>query len=693
MAVVVLAAWGAACEVDIVDRARETAPPAVAGAVRSITSPCVADVQGLGGYGYGWLGLRTDKTVWKGSPARLVSELADEVEAISDVDGESLHHCAIKTDGSLWCWGLNLHGQCGGGDTTPEISAPIPVLGLPDAVVEVSVSARFTCARLVDNSVWCWGSNIDGQIGTGSVSALELTPRRVEGLPTNVSRISAGYDHVCVIAGTDLWCWGGNLYGQIGAGDFSPPAELHLTPELVMTNIAKLSAGGFFTCVIDLSAQAYCWGDNESGHLGLGLGDTANRNVPTLVPALDDMADIDAGVRSACGLKNDGSVWCWGFQGRGRLGDGVYALDNTTQREEPQPVLGPLGEPGGATAIRFTEGAGCAIATDGSLWCWGWGTFLDGGTETATPVEVDLCNLPMMTELSPAAGSTLGGTHVVISGDAFQDGATVEFGAEPGTNVMFVSADQLEVDAPAYWPSVQDVKVTNPDGTVAILYDAFEFVPPPAAWLVLPAKGPIAGGVRVTVHGSRLRDGVVVSFDGIPATDAAFVDDGVEVTLPAHEAGVVEVTVENPDGQRADGEVLFTYVEPPTPESLDFTSGPPSGGTRVVITGKGFDWTSVVYFDDIAASSITYVDPQTIAAYTPPHEAAVVDVTVTNEDGQSGTLADAFTYGDGGGDGGGGDGGGGDGGCGCATSGRRGAPGPLVLLVIGLVVARRRRAG
>jgi alpha-tubulin suppressor-like RCC1 family protein len=666
-----------------VPEADEDEAPPVGETTLEIASPCVGDVQGLGGDGFGWLGLRSDGTVWKGFPAQNVPGLTD-VTAISDVDGESLHHCAIKSDGSLWCWGINTQGQCGNGAPVGELTEPYEV-PLSADVLEVAVSWDFTCALLDDNTVWCWGGNAYGQIGTGATSTNVLTPTQVTGLPANVSRVSAGYDHVCVIAGTDLWCWGGNLYGQIGAGDYTPPAPEHLTPELVMSNVQFISAGGFFNCAIDTSDQLWCWGDNASGHLGLGLGDTSNRNVPTMVPGMDDVAEVDTGVRSACGLNNDGSVECWGFQGSGRLGDGVYAMDDVTQREAPEPVHGFLGMANGASTLRVTEGAGCAVAMNGSLWCWGWGEFLDGGGPTAVPVEVNLCDLPMITMLDPASGSTAGGTHVVIHGDSFQDGATVDFGNTPGTNVTFVSQARIEVDAPAFFESTQDVTVTNPDGTVAQVLDGFQFLPPPAVWQVTPSSGSVEGGDRVVVLGSGLQADVTVTFDDADATDPVLVDGGVEVTTPAHAAGVVGVTVTNPDGGTDTTDMIFEFVVPPTPVSLDVAVGPTAGGTRVIITGDGFDWTSAVTFGGVPAESVTFADAMTLSVYTPAHDEGVVDIVVTNEDGLTGTLVGGFTFDDDPDTNGGGGGG-------CCSAGNDTPPsGSLVFALFGLLFVMRRK--
>lgn len=657
----------------------EPEPPPLGETTLEIGSPCIGDVQGTGGDGFGWIGLRSDGTVWEGSPARVIPELDGDVESISDVDGEALHYCAITTDGNVWCWGRNTSGQCGNAMPAGELPDPFNV-PLPAAATEVSVGWGFTCALLVDNTVWCWGINQLGQMGIGTTTTEELVPVQVTGLPNNVSRVSAGYDHTCVIAGTDLYCWGGNLYGQIGQNDTTPPDPPHLTPKLAMSNVQYISAGGFFNCAIDTTDQLWCWGDNADGHLG--LGDQSNRSVPTMVPGMDDVAEVDTGVRSACGLLNDGSVHCWGFQGSGRLGDGVYAMDDVTRRTFPAPVHGPLGQPGGAQSIRVTEGAGCAVATNGSLWCWGWGEFLDGGDQTAIPVEVNLCDLPMITSLDPATGSTLGGTHVVIHGDSFQDGATVTFGGMAGTNVSFVSAAQIEVDAPALFESVQDVVVTNPDGTSAIIEDGFAFLPPPSVWQVTPSSGSVEGGDRVTVLGSGLQPGVVVTFGDADATDPTIVDEGVEVTLPAHAAGVVDVTVTNPDGGSDTASMVFEFVVPPTPASLDVSVGPTAGGTRVIITGDGFDWTSAVTFGGVLAESVTYADPMTLSVYTPAHEAGTVDVVVTNDDGLTGTLAGGFTYDD--------DGGGGGGGC-CSAGNDTPPSGSLVFAVFGLLFVMRRR--
>lgn len=668
--------------------AGDSAPSSTA---RAVTAPCVGDVQGYGGLGYGWLGLRDDGTVWRGSPAQKVHELGADVVAVADVDGESLHQCAIRADGTLWCWGNNGRGQCGTGVATPELPAPSMVVGLPAGVASVSVSWDFTCALLVDGTVWCWGANSFGQLGDGTFED-RLTPVQVP-IGAGNDQISAGYDHTCALEDGVLSCWGGNLYGQIGAGHFTPPGPTHPSPTTVPGGPWQaLSAGGYFTCAIDTSDQLWCWGDNVSGHLGLGTGDTANRHTPALVPAMNDTAAVDTGVRSACGLKNDGSVWCWGYQGGGRLGDGVDAM---TQREAPMAIAMPP-----AATIRVTEGAGCATTTTGALWCWGWGFFLDGTAASSVPVEIDLCGLPSISSLSPPYGSTLGGSVVTINGDEFTDGAEVYFGNTVADEVTSVTATQIVAVAPMHWESTEDVRVELVDGKVAVLPDSFQFLTPPAVWQVAPASGPTAGGTTVTILGSALRDGVTVTFGGVVVDEVTITDEGAELVTPPHAPGLVEVVVTNFDGQTDTLVDAFEYVIPPTPISLFPSYGPVEGNTRVVITGEGFNWTSQVYFDDVLSPSITFVDENTVSAYTPPHEPGLVDVRVTNEDGQSGVLEQVFDYGGSPADAGaGGDGGGpgvenpGTGGCVCEAGsgrGRVGWGGVGVLLAAALALRTRR---
>ena len=127
------------------------------------------------------------------------------------------HTCAVKSDATLWCWGDNPAGQLGTDDTTPrQVPSAVVMTGMTGAT-QVAAGWNHTCALLADKTVACFGRNADGQLGDGTDQD-RMTPAVVQGL-SNVTGLVAGESHTCArIEGGDVRCWGRNDFGQLGDG-------------------------------------------------------------------------------------------------------------------------------------------------------------------------------------------------------------------------------------------------------------------------------------------------------------------------------------------------------------------------------------------------------------------------------------------------------------------------------------------
>jgi photosystem II stability/assembly factor-like uncharacterized protein len=169
--------------------------------------------------------------------------------------------------------------------------------------------------------------------------------------------------------------------------------------------------------------------------------------------------------------------------------------------------------------------------------------------------------------------------------------------------------------------------------------------PAPLATAIAPAIAPPTGGATFTITGGLFRPGATVTFGGTAAANATAVN-GMTITgtVPAHALGLVDVVVTNPDAQAATMTAGFEYVTAPTVTSVTPPRGRQSGYTSVTIAGTGFRPGLTVRFGGTLMGSYSLVDDQTITGNTPAHAAGVVDVVVTNADGQSGTLAAGYTY-------------------------------------------------
>ena len=251
---------------------------------------------------------------------------------------------------------------------------------------------------------------------------------------------------------------------------------------------------------------------------------------------------------------------------------------------------------------------------------------------------------PSIASISPNQGTVFGGTLVTIGGSGFKDGAVITFDALPASGVIVASDSAITSQTPPHSAGLVNVKVSNPDGQSATRNSGFRYVEGPAINTVFPQSGPAAGGTAVTISGGGFQSGATVAFDGLPSTNVVFVDAMTVTCLtPAHAAGVVDVTVTNPDQQTSTLENGFTFASFSI-ATIDPGSGPVTGGTEFVLAGAGFQEGAVVRFGSSTATEVVVQSSTTITGVTPLHPAGAVDVTVMNPDETEVVLEDGFTY-------------------------------------------------
>lgn len=275
------------------------------------------------------------------------------------VSAGDTHTCGIKSDDSVWCWGANASGQIG--DNTSGTNRIIPTAVNGGGAWKVVTSGNsFTCGIKSDDSLWCWGGNATGQLGDNTSGTNRLVPVAINGGGT-WKLVSAGSDFACGIKNDDtLWCWGSNGFGQIGDNTSG-------TNRLIPTAVNgggtwKLVSAGSHTCGIKSDDTVWCWGYNGQGQIGDNTSGN-NRLVPTAVNGGGTWKRVSAGTLHTCGIKNDDTFWCWGDNFVGQIGDNT----SFNTRLIPTAVNG-----GGAWKLAsagnyFT----CGSKIDNSLWCWG----------------------------------------------------------------------------------------------------------------------------------------------------------------------------------------------------------------------------------------------------------------------------------------------------------------------------------
>jgi alpha-tubulin suppressor-like RCC1 family protein len=261
-------------------------------------------------------------------------------------------------------WGLNDEGELGNGTQTNS-SRYGGVSGLGTGVVQVSAGGSFSLALTSAGTVWAWGLNFFGVLGDGTETT-SLTPVRVTGL-SGIIQVVAGGDHALALGSNGtVWAWGCDLYGQLGDG---MPSSMQFTPVKVpgLTGVTKIAAGESFSLALRSDGTVWAWGDNSSG--GLGDGTTAGSSVPVHVTGLSQVTSIAAGLGTAYAIRTSSitartSVWAWGENNTGELGDGT-----TTGHLIPEQVTGITAP--GIVGITAGQGFAEALGSDGSVWGWG----------------------------------------------------------------------------------------------------------------------------------------------------------------------------------------------------------------------------------------------------------------------------------------------------------------------------------
>ena len=269
---------------------------------------------------------------------------------------------AIKTDGTMWSWGYNGGGQLGTNNLTYR-SSPVQI-GALTAWSQIAAGFNFCLAVKNDGTMWSWGNNNAGRLGLND-TANRSSPVQIGAL-TTWYQIAAGQQFsVAIKTDGTMWSWGYNGSGQLGLGDAasrSSPVQIG-----ALTAWSQVAAGAAFSLAVKTDGTMWSWGLNNSGQLGLGDGGSyTQRSSPVQIGALTTWSKIAGGGAHSLAIKTDGTMWSWGNNGDGQLG-----LGNVVARSSPVQV-GAL-----TTWYQVAGGDGFtfAIKTNGTLWSWGLNQF------------------------------------------------------------------------------------------------------------------------------------------------------------------------------------------------------------------------------------------------------------------------------------------------------------------------------
>ncbi|MCA9592908.1 MAG: S8 family serine peptidase [Myxococcales bacterium] len=302
---------------------------------------------------------------------------------VDSVSAGGAHSCALLSTGAVRCWGAGLQGQLGYGntDTIGDDEAPFTAGDVPlgAAAIAVAAGGRHSCALLDTGAVRCWGAGQYGQLGYGFAHNVgdDEAPASVGDVPLGATAIAiaTGENHSCALLGSGaVRCWGLGQAGRLGygntenVGDDDTPAVMGNVP--LGAPATQIAAGKAHTCAVFADGSVRCWGFGLYGQLGTASTQNVGDNeLPTASVALGAPAvKVAAGGYHSCALLTDGSVRCWGYGLEGALGSGQTA---TIGDDEPPTAIAPVAL--GAAAVDVSCGAAfsCALLETGAVRCWG----------------------------------------------------------------------------------------------------------------------------------------------------------------------------------------------------------------------------------------------------------------------------------------------------------------------------------
>lgn len=288
--------------------------------------------------------------------------------------------CAIKGDQSLWCWGNGVEGATGHGLNRRQLQ-PTAVQGVTDAV-QVATDVGLSCAVTSTSRVMCFGTNAHGELGLGTTTSSDGRAHAVEAL-TDVAEVAVGRGFACALSAADgsVFCWGDNRKGQLGRGTLS---EMETFPDAVvgMPRATHIVAREATACAVRFDQKVFCWGGGVLGELGIGTLPTRPVATPTEVDGLGPVQDVALNGLGGCALLPTGQIRCWGRNQFGEVGSGTASTQPVLT---PTPVAGLV-----AKGIAAVSEAHCAHLQDDSVRCWGhnFEGFLhvaDGSTSVLQP--------------------------------------------------------------------------------------------------------------------------------------------------------------------------------------------------------------------------------------------------------------------------------------------------------------------
>ena len=520
-----------------------------------------------------------------------------EGKTIVQISAKVWYALALASDGTVYSWGFNSWGQLGNGTsgTANNASAPVAVktAGTPmegKTIVQVAAGATHSLALATDGTIYAWGKNEYGQLGNDSTTNSPVPVAvKTAGTPMDgktIIQIHAGYEHSLALAsdGT-VYAWGRNNSGQLGKNDATdthiPAAVQTLGTPMAGKVIVQLAAGNSQSMALASDGTVYTWGWNQYGQLGNGT--TTNSRIPVAVVttgtplAGKTISQIAAGNAHALAMTDDGAIYSWGWNQYGQLGNGT-----TTNSRIPVAVV-TTGTPlAGKTIIQITSGGSpnsLVLADDGAMYTWGWGQYGQLGDST---IGTD-AKVPVAVSTTPPSALAPSAPKVTFDG--------IE-----ATNVTIVNSTTITATTPAHAAGLVDVAIDLGDGDElykAAKTSSYRYATVPDAPTNL-ATAPLDNAVRLTWTapanngGAPITDYVIqYSADGgitwstyshIASTSTAVTIPFLTPTTYTFRVAAVNTIGTGAYSATATGQVRYITLSAPTSVDIAVT---PAGGTKM----------------------------------------------------------------------------------------------------------------
>jgi alpha-tubulin suppressor-like RCC1 family protein len=349
-------------------------------AANAASAPAVA-CSTIWAWGYNIRGqLGDNTTVNKSSPVSVVGGFTDWCQ----ISAGGSHSLGVRQGGTAWAWGNNAQGSLGD-NTTVNKSSPVSVVGGFTDWCRVSGGYTHSLGVRQSGTIWAWGNNIRGQLGDNTTIS-KSSPVSVVGGFCDWCQVSGRSHSLAVRTNGTAWAWGYNNYGQLG--DNSTVSKS--SPVSVVggfTDWCQVSAGGVHSLGVRQGGTAWAWGRNGRGRLG-DNSTVSKRSPVSVVGGFTDWCQVSGGYSSSFGVRQNGTAWSWGDDRNGKLGDGT-----TVDKSSPVSVVGGFTDWCQISASRNFTGFSLALRQNGTAWGWGVsssnGRLGDGTTvDKSSPVSV-----------------------------------------------------------------------------------------------------------------------------------------------------------------------------------------------------------------------------------------------------------------------------------------------------------------